>query len=253
MLTVAGSGYSRWRDIAVTRWREDATQDCWGSYIFLRDTQTGYVWSAGISPAASRPTTMRCPFPKNGPRLSGGMATGARRSRSWCRPRMMLRYVRISVTNMGTRARDLQVTSCRAVPGSTGRRCGPSGLCESVCTNEFVPEIGALLARRRRSDEEATVWAAQVVVVEGDTVGELQYETDRARFLGRGHHVRTAVSMIDGRPLSNTVGSVLDPVMSLRRTVECSPAGPRASCFRPLSAHPRSGVDLADKYSDPSV
>ena len=53
----------------------------------------------------------------------------------------------------------------------------------------------------------------------GDTVGELQYETDRARFLGRGHHVRTAVSMIDGRPLSNTVGSVLDPVMSLRRTV----------------------------------
>ena len=63
------------------------------------------------------------------------------------------------------------------------------------------------------------MWVAQVVVVEGDTVGDLQYETDRARFLGRGHHVRTAVSMIDGRPLSNTVGSVLDPVMSLRRTV----------------------------------
>src|SRR5580698_5029923 len=37
MLTAAGSGYSRWRDIAVTRWREDATRDCWGSYIFLRD------------------------------------------------------------------------------------------------------------------------------------------------------------------------------------------------------------------------
>src|SRR5690606_37687179 len=37
MLTAAGAGYSRWRDMAVTRWREDATRDNWGSYIFLRD------------------------------------------------------------------------------------------------------------------------------------------------------------------------------------------------------------------------
>ncbi len=50
MLTSAGSGYSRWRDIAVTRWREDATRDCWGSYIYLRDTQTNEVWSAGYQP-----------------------------------------------------------------------------------------------------------------------------------------------------------------------------------------------------------
>src|SRR5439155_25617076 len=51
MLTAAGSGYSRWRDIAVTRWREDVTRDCWGTYIFLRDEQTGHVWSAGYQPS----------------------------------------------------------------------------------------------------------------------------------------------------------------------------------------------------------
>ena len=39
MLTAAGSGYSRWQDIAITRWREDLTRDCWGTYIFLRDEQ----------------------------------------------------------------------------------------------------------------------------------------------------------------------------------------------------------------------
>ena len=73
---------------------------------------------------------------------------------------------RISVTNMGTRARDLQVTSYAELSLAPQAADGPSGLCESVCSNEFVPEIGALLAtRRRRSDEEATVWAAQVVVV----------------------------------------------------------------------------------------
>src|SRR3546814_281993 len=53
MLTAAGAGYSRWRDIAVTRWREDATRDDWGSFIFLRDTQSGNVWSAGAQPVGS--------------------------------------------------------------------------------------------------------------------------------------------------------------------------------------------------------
>ncbi len=48
MLTAAGSGYSRWQDFAVTRWREDATCDDWGSYIFLRDVDSGEIWSAGL-------------------------------------------------------------------------------------------------------------------------------------------------------------------------------------------------------------
>ena len=49
MITAAGSGYSRWKDLAVTRWREDSTRDAWGTYLFLRDVQTDDVWSAGLS------------------------------------------------------------------------------------------------------------------------------------------------------------------------------------------------------------
>ncbi len=39
MLTSGGSGFSRWHDLGVTRWREDSTRDDSGSYIFLRDTR----------------------------------------------------------------------------------------------------------------------------------------------------------------------------------------------------------------------
>ena len=59
MLTSAGSGYSRWRNIAITRWREDVTRDCWGSYIFLRDEQSGIVWSAGYQPCGRRAGLLR--------------------------------------------------------------------------------------------------------------------------------------------------------------------------------------------------
>ena len=115
---------------------------------------------------------------------------------------------------------------------------------------EYVSDVGALLAtRRRRSDKETSVWAAHVVVVEGQTVGDSQFETDRARFLGRGHDILNPVSIIDGRPLSNTAGSVLDPVFSLRRTLRILPGATARVAFSTIVAPDREQVlQLADKY-----
>ena len=256
MLTVAGSGYSRWRDIAVTRWREDATRDCWGSYIFLRDMQTGSVWSAGYQPSGVEADDYEVSF-------SEERAEIIRRDGDWSTTLEVVvsseddaEVRRISVTNMGTRSSDLQVTSYAELSlAPQAADVAHPAFGNLFVQTEFVPEIGALLAtRRRRSEEDPAVWAAQVVVVEGDTVGALQYETDRARFLGRGHHARTAVSMIDGRPLSNTVGPVLDPVMSLRRTVRVPAGGTVRVVFSTIVGPAREQVlDLADKYSDPRV
>ena len=55
MITAAGSGYSRWRDLAVTRWHEDVASDRWGSYVFLRDVRSGAIWSAGYQPSGAEP------------------------------------------------------------------------------------------------------------------------------------------------------------------------------------------------------
>ena len=50
VISSAGGGYSRWRDLAVTRWREDATRDCWGTFVYLRDLATGEFWSTAYQP-----------------------------------------------------------------------------------------------------------------------------------------------------------------------------------------------------------
>ncbi len=50
VISSSGGGYSRWRDLAVTRWREDTTRDCWGLFIYLRDVSTGVFWSAAHQP-----------------------------------------------------------------------------------------------------------------------------------------------------------------------------------------------------------
>ena len=256
MLTAAGSGYSRWRDIAVTRWREDATRDCWGSYIFLRDAQTGEVWSAGYQPSGIEPDAYEVSFYED-------RAEFIRRDRALTTtlevvvsPEDDAEVRRVSITNLGTRTREIQVTSyaelCLASQAADVAHPAFSNL---FVQTEFVPDVGALLAtRRRQSDKETAVWAAHVVAVEGETVGDLQFETDRSRFIGRGHDMRNPVSIIDGRPLSNTVGSVLDPVISLRRTVRIPPGTTARVVFSTIVAPTREQVlELADKYRGPTT
>ena len=256
MLTAAGSGYSRWRDIAVTRWREDATRDCWGSYIFLRDVQTGEYWSAGYQPSGAEPDSYEVSFHED-------RAEFVRRDRALTTtldvvvsPEDDAEIRRVSITNLGLRTREIQVTSyaelCLASQGADEAHPAFSNL---FVQTEFVPDIGALLAtRRRQSDKETAVWAAQVVAVEGETVGDLEFETDRSRFIGRGHNVRNPVSILDGRPLSNTIGSVLDPVISMRRTVKIPPGTTARVVFATIAASTREQVmELADKYRGPTT
>jgi cyclic beta-1,2-glucan synthetase len=256
MLTAAGSGYSRWRDLAVTRWREDATRDCWGTYIFLRDTQTGQVWSAGYQPTGAEPDTYEVSF-------SEDRAEIIRRDYAL---NTTLEVVvsseddaevrRLSITNLGARIREIQVTSYAELSLATqAADVAHPAFSNLFVETEYVPDVGTLLAtRRKQSDKETAVWAAHVSVVEGQTVGELEFETDRARFLGRGHDVRNPVSIFDGRPLSNTVGSVLDPVMSLRRTVRIPPGTTAHIVFSTIIASTREQVlDLADKYRGPTI
>jgi cyclic beta-1,2-glucan synthetase len=253
MLTSAGSGYSRWRDIAITRWREDLTRDCWGMYIFLRDEQTGSVWSAGYQPTGVEPTSYEAAFYEDHVEIT-------RRTRALTTALEVLvsseddaEIRRVSITNSGMRARDIQVTSYAELSLTTqASDSAHPAFANLFVQTEFVPDVGVLLAtRRKRSPDETSVWAAHVLVVEGDSPGELQYETDRARFIGRARDLRNPISIIDGRPLSNTVGSVLDPIMSLRRTVHIPPGTTVELVFSTIVASTREEVlNLADKYRD---
>src|SRR5690606_5937784 len=89
---------------------------------------------------------------------------------------------------------------------------------------EYLAEFAALAAtRRRRSPDEPEVWAAHFAVVEGEIAADPQYESDRARFLGRGRRIGAAVAIVEDRPLSNTIGTVLDPIFALRQRVRIEP------------------------------
>jgi cyclic beta-1,2-glucan synthetase len=251
MLTGAGSGYSRWGDSAITRWREDVTRDDWGAYVFLRDVQSGDVWSAGHQPSGIEPDRYDVTFTEDRAefvRHDGPITTTLDVVVS---PEDNAEVRRVSVANSGSRTRDIELTSyAELVLAPPAADTAHPVFSKLFVQTEYLAKAGAILAtRRRRSPGEPEIWAAHLAVVEGETVGEPEIETDRARFLGRGREVRTPMAVIDGLPLSNTVGTVLDPVFALRHRVRVPPARTVHIAFWTVVASSRGEVlDLIDKH-----
>ena len=256
MITASGSGYSRWRDFAVTRWQEDLTCDSWGSYVFLRDARSGRAWSAGYQPSGVEPDSYEARFYEDRAEIVRRDGTITTTLDVAVSPEDDAEVRRVSLSNLGTRVREIELTSyAEVVLAPAAADAAHPAFSKLFVQTEFVPGVGALLAtRRRRSPTEPEVWAAHLAVVEGETVGGLQFETDRARFLGRGRGIRTPISVIDGRPLSNTVGTVLDPIFSLRRRVRLAPGATARVAFWTLIGSSRDeALDLADKHHDPTA
>ena len=189
MITAAGSGYSRWRDLGITRWREDVTRDDTGSYIFLRDIESGRVWSAGYQPCGVEPDHYEVTFAEDRAEL---VRTDSRNhddaGRSSSHPKMTPRYdtsrSRIPAAACRTSKSHRIASLCSRHPLRT--RAHPA-FSKLFVQTEYVARLGAILAtRRKRSPGEPEIWVAHQAVVEGEVLGTAEIETDRARFLGRG-------------------------------------------------------------------
>src|SRR5260370_10712482 len=206
MLSGAGSGSSRWRNLDVTRWSEDVTCDNSGSCIFLRDINSGETWSAGYQPTGVEPDYYEVSFLEGRAefvRHDGTLKTSLEVVVSTEHDGEVRR---VSITNSGTRTREIELTSyAELVLAPYADDAAHPAFSKLFVQTEFIPGAGTLLAtRRRNSPEQPEVGTAHLVVIEGETDGGLQFETDRAQFLGRGQGIRTPQCVVEGWPLSNT-------------------------------------------------
>ena len=254
MITSAGSGYSRWGELAVTRWREDVTCDAWGSYLFLRDVASGNVWSATHQPANVEPDRYEALFLEDRARIRRTDGTLSTSLEILVSPEDNAEIRCLSISNDGPREREIEITSyAEIVLAPPAADIAHPAFSNLFVKTEYLPGERALLAvRRPRKADDTPLWAAHVIGC--DVVAAVEYETDRARFLGRGRSIHNPIAVMDGRPLSNTVGPVLDPVFSLRIRVRIAAGATVRASFSTMVASSREEiVGLADKYHDPAT
>ena len=226
MLTAAGAGYSTWNGHALTRWREDSVCDDWGFFMFLREARSGKAWSAGHMPVAAAADSYVASFTEDKAeiiRKDGNFTTTLECVVS---PEDNAEARRVTIANTGLVAREIEFTSyAELVLAQAASDTAHPAFSKMFVETEYVPELETLLAtRRRRSPGDPEIWLAQFMLVQGTALGALEYETDRARFLGIGNTTRLPAALKNRDPLSNTAGAVLDPVFALRRRLRI-PAG----------------------------
>jgi cyclic beta-1,2-glucan synthetase len=253
--TNSGGGASLWRGLSVTRRREDRTRDPGGQFIYLRDVRSGAVWSAAFHPVRKEPEDYLVTFLPDRAiyrRRDDGIDTHLEIAVS---PEDDIEVRRLSVANDGDRIREIEVTSyVELALASPADDLAHPAVGKLFLETEYLPTSAALLCRRRPHSlgQESESWAVHVLAVEGQMPGPVEWETDRAAFLGRGREPGDPAAL-DGRPLSGTTGAVLDPIASLRLRIRLAPgAFIRFTFSTGMAADRTAATALAQRYHDPA-
>ena len=253
MVTNGGGGYSRWKDVALTRWREDATCDPWGNFCYLRDTASGRVWSPTFLPSRTPADRYEATFSES--RVDFRRRDGAFETHTEIvvSPEDDVELRRVHITNRSRDRRWIEVTSYAEIvltsPAADALHPAFSNL---FVQTKIVQERRALLCSRRpRSRHDFSPSLFHLMAVHGVPVGNASYETDRAKFIGRGNGVPDPQVLREPGPLSGSAGSVLDPIVAIRQRISLDAdqtvvvdmvtgtAADRAAC-----------IALVEKYQD---
>jgi cellobiose phosphorylase len=224
MLTNAGAGYSKWKDYAVTRWREDGTCDNWGSFCYIRDLESGAYWSHTHQPTLKKGEKHEAVFSLGRADFYTSHNDLETHTAMVVSPEDDIEVRRIFLTNCSDRRRTIEVTSYAEVviaPAASDLR--QSAFSNLFVQTEIVPLQNAIICTRRPRADERPPLLFHLMTLQGKEAEEISYETDRMEFIGRGNTVVNPQAMHNYGPLSGSQGSVLDPIVAIRYKIKLDP------------------------------
>lgn len=218
MITNAGGGYSRWKNIAVTRWREDTTRDNYGTFCYIRDTENGDFWSNAYQPTLKAAKSYVTTFTQGRAeirRVDNNIETYTEVVVS---PEDDIELRRVHITNRSRRRRTIEITSyAEVVLNNDAADAVHPAFGNLFVQTEIVEAQHAIICTRRpRSSDEPAPWLCHLMKVHGISYESVSYETDRMVFTGRGKDTSGPCAMTTEGDLGGNSGSVLDPIVSIR-------------------------------------
>lgn len=220
MINNRGEGFSKNEDIFINRWRRDYLSTSYGQFIYIKDLKDNNIWSATYAPVYSEPDYYNVEFASyraSFHRRDGDIET---KMDVFLLPEELGEIRKITLINNGEEERLLETLSYFEV---VGERLN-SDLAHPAFNNLFIKtevledDEGLLAHRRKRVEDFKDSWILHGVKIFEEEQERFQYETDRHKFIGRGNSLENPRGIIKG--LTNTVGVVLDPIMSIGKKIK---------------------------------
>ncbi|GAB6168348.1 glucoamylase family protein [Clostridium carnis] len=253
MITGTGSGYSKKNDMSIYRWKGDSTTDTSGMFFYIKNLNSNDFWSATYEPCRENNKDEIIEFTLDKAsfkRKEGNIETNYEVTLS---PEDDVEIRKIIIKNNGEKQRTIEITSYLEVTLQSfeGDTVHPS-FSNLFISTEYDEETESLIGNRRaRAKGGLTPYILHTAYVKGGNYGALTYETSRLNFIGRNRDLKSPKAMDNDAPLNNTVGIVLDPIMSLRTRVKLEASEEKEICYITLVGDSKEEVlNLAKKYRD---
>lgn len=253
VLTQSGGGYSRWKDIAVTRWREDSTSDNWGLFSYIRDVKTGAFWSTSYQPTGGAVKNFKAVFTEAHAEFSRSDASIDTQTEIVVSPEDDIELRRTRIYNRSKSRRIIEFTSyAEVVLASQADDQAQPAFSNLFVETELLPQQHTILVTRRsRTEEQNSPWMCHTLNVYSEKSYTLSFETDRSRFIGRNRTPAMPYAMTAAGDLSNTAGMVLDPIVAIRCRITLEPdAVVIFDLITGVTDTREHCVALAEKYHD---
>ena len=256
LLTDRGTSYSKNKLVSVSRWRTDTLLNPYGMFFYIHNHSTDTVWSAAYAPLNRMPERYEVTFASDKAifRRTDGQIETTTEVMVASGDNVEIR--RLTLKNTGTEPCTLDITSYfEVVLASQSSDQNHTAFGNLFIETSFDKDRHSIIANRRpKSEADKRLWVANTAVLGSGTFGDVQYETDRMQWLGRGHTLKTPAATEGNRALSGTLGAVLDPVMSLRVKVRIRPGEKTAVSFVVALGENKELLHaLIDKYNTPDA
>ncbi|MCY6371123.1 GH36-type glycosyl hydrolase domain-containing protein [Clostridium ganghwense] len=253
MISNSGSGYGKKDDMTVYRWKEDVTLDASGMFFYIKDVKSNKYWSAAYEPCKNEGNKYEVIFSLDKAEFKREDNDIATYTEIAVSNEDDAEVRRISITNHGNEAKNIEITSyCEVTLAPLNSDVVHPAFSNLFIRTEFIQNPECIIANRRpRAKGKKKPFVVQTIALDGNSVGTVQYETSRVNFIGRGKNLTFPSAMEGDTPLQNTVGAVLDPIISIRKRVRIEPGDTCILAYTTAVADSKeNAVELAKKYSE---
>lgn len=257
MLTNSGSGYSRWKNLAITRWNEDSTRDNWGAFCYIKDMTSGTFWSTTYQPLGKASGNFQAIFSEGRAEFNCCDCDYDTHTEVVVASEDDIELRRVRITNRSQERRTIEVTSFAEIvlAPPIADQLHPA-FSKLFVQTYIVPEQEAILCTRRpRSENEVSPWMLHSMAVHDAAVETISYETDRLMFIGRGRSAANPQAVVSEEKklstLSGREGSVLDPIVAVRsRIVLDAEQAVTIDLISGIGGDRETAMSLVSKYRD---
>ena len=219
-----GNEYSKYKDIAINRFKktDDIEQ---GIFFFFKNIKTKRIWASSQMNYLAMPDKYTISFSPEMTKIArqdGGIETI---TKIFINPNNPVEIRRIELKNLGNTEETIEVTSfLEPILSSLEQDYSHKAFNNLFLSFEFLEDTNTILVKRKQREiNKKDMYLALNLYTENKTVGELEFELDKEKFVGR-QNVELPMAVEESMPLTSRTKISLDPIVAMRRTINIKPS-----------------------------